>query len=93
MKQRISVRFDAAILRLAKQKGCPEEDAARLVSSSKRRSRNYLRQFAATPKERKTAYQLFCERPMKISRRQLRYMVKEDISGLYRTSMLSLYGK
>lgn len=80
MKQRISVRFDAAILRLAKQRAAEERrPLGELVQEA---LANYLRQFAATPKERKTAYQLFCERPMKISRRQLRYMVKEDIWGL-----------
>jgi hypothetical protein len=33
---------------------------------------NYLRTFAATPKERKMAYQLFCGRPMSALPDQLR---------------------
>ena len=80
MKQRISVRFDAAILRLAKQRAAEERrPLGELVQEA---LANYLRQFAATPKERKTAYQLFCERPMTIPPEQIRYVLAEDMWDL-----------
>jgi len=39
----------------------------------------YLRKQAATPKERKIAYHLFCEQPIKIPSEQLRYLFEEDM--------------
>lgn len=42
----------------------------------------YLRKEAVTPKERKMAFRLFCERPMKIPGGQLRYVLEEDMRNL-----------
>jgi len=39
----------------------------------------WTRTKTATPKERKMAYHLFCDRPMKIPPEQLRYVLKEDM--------------
>jgi hypothetical protein len=80
MKQKISVRFDAEILRLAKRRAT--EERCPLGELIQKALAHYLREFPATPKERKIAYQLFCERPMKIPPKQLRYVVKENMWDL-----------
>lgn len=78
MKHKISVVIDAEIMRLAKQKAAEER---RPLSDLIREALvQYLRKEAPTSQERKMAYRLFCERPMKL--RQLRHILKEDILGL-----------
>ena len=42
----------------------------------------YLRKEAATPTERKMAFQLFCERPMTVPTEQIRYVLEEDMWDL-----------
>jgi len=80
LKQKISVRFDAEILRLARQRAAEEHrPLGELIQEV---LANYLRKFVATPKERKKAYQLFCERAMKIPPKQFRYVVKENMWDL-----------
>jgi hypothetical protein len=76
MKQKISARIDAEILRLAKQRAA--EEGRPLGELIQEGLANYLRKFATTP-ERKMAYQLFCERPMRILPDQLRYVCEEDV--------------
>jgi hypothetical protein len=77
MKQKISVRFDAEILRLAKQRAA--EERRPLGELIQELLANYLRKSVATPKERKKAYQLFCERPMRLYDAQLRQVLEEDV--------------
>jgi hypothetical protein len=77
MKQKISVRFDTEILRLAKQRAAKEQRP--LDELIQEALANYLRKFAATPEERKMAYQLFCERPMRLSDEQVRQALGEDV--------------
>jgi predicted DNA binding CopG/RHH family protein len=57
MKQKISVRLDTEILQLAKQRAAKERRP--LDELIQEALANYLRKFAATPEERKMAYQLF----------------------------------
>ena len=79
MKRKITTAIDAEILRLAKQKAAEERRPLHeLIQAA---LAQYLRRNAATPKERKMAYHLFCERPMKIPPRQLRYVLEEDVWG------------
>ena len=79
MKRKISTAIDAEILHLAKQKAAEERRPLHeLIQAA---LAQYLRRNAATPKERKMAYHLFCERPMKIPPRQLRYVLEEDVWG------------
>ena len=79
MKQKISVPFDTEILRLAKQRAV--EKGRPLGELIQEALANHLRKFAATPKERKMAYQLFCEQPMRLSGKQLRQVLQEEIWG------------
>jgi hypothetical protein len=78
MKQKISARIEERIVRLAKRKAAKE---GRTVSKPVQKAlEQYLWQgAAASPKERKKAFHLFCERPMKIPSAQLRYVLDEDI--------------
>jgi hypothetical protein len=39
----------------------------------------HLRKGAATPKKREMAVHLFCQRPMKITQQQLRYVLDENM--------------
>ena len=76
MKQKISVVIDSEIVRLAKRRAAKER---RTLSELVRGAlTSYLQGNAAMPEERKMAHHLFCERPMKISSRQLRYVLEED---------------
>jgi hypothetical protein len=63
-------------LRLAKQKAAKERRP--LSDLIQEALEQYLSQGAASPKERKMAFHLFCERPMKIPQKQLRYLLAED---------------
>jgi hypothetical protein len=77
MKDKISVRLDAEILRLAKRKAAEED---RSLSDLVRDAlAKYLSRDAATPEERQKAFQLFCEQPMRLSGGQLRRVLQEDV--------------
>jgi hypothetical protein len=80
MKQKIGTLIEEDIMRLAKRRAVEERRTlSDLIQDALVR---YLRKEAATPKERKTAFSLFCERPMKIPWRQLRYVLEEDMWDL-----------
>ena len=77
MKRKISVVIDSEIVRLAKRRAAKERRS--LSELIREALTSYLRRNVASAEERKMAYHLFCERPMKISLRQLRYVLKEDV--------------
>ena len=77
MKQKISMLIEEKIVRLVKRKAA--EEGRPLSDLIQEALEQYLRNDAATPKERQTAFHLFCERPMKIPREQLRYVRDEDM--------------
>ena len=77
MKQKISIFIDEEILRLAKKRA--EKEQRTLSDLIQESLMKHLRRDAATPKERKMAYQLFCERPMKVPQKQLRFILNEDM--------------
>ena len=77
MKQKISMHFDAEILRLAKRRAAKERrPLGELIQEA---LTNYLRKSEATPEKRKMAYQLFCEAPMRLSGEQLWQVLQEKI--------------
>ena len=81
MKQKINIFIDAGIARLAKKRAA--EDQQTLSQLIEEALIKHLRKEAlSTSHERKMAYRLFCERPMKIPARQLRYILKEDMWSL-----------
>jgi hypothetical protein len=80
MKQKISIVIDAEIVRLARKRAAEEQRTLNdLIQNAVVK---YLQKDAATSRRRKIAYQLFCEQPIKIPLRQLRYIIKEDIWNL-----------
>jgi hypothetical protein len=80
MKQKIGTLIEEDIMRLAKRRAAEEgRPMSDLIQDA---LVQYLRKDAATPRERKTAYQLFCERPMKIPAKQLRHLLEEDMWDL-----------
>ena len=80
MKQKISTVIDAEILRVAKQRAA--EERRPLNELVREALMKYLGENAATPEERKMAYQLFCERPMKIPPQLLQYVIEDDMFNL-----------
>jgi hypothetical protein len=77
MEQKIRTLIEKGTLRLAKQKAAKE---GRLLSDLIQDAlEQYLSKGAARPKERAMAFHLFCERPMKIPQKQLRYLLDEDM--------------
>ena len=80
MKKKIGTLIEENTMRLAKRKAA--EEGRSLSEVIQDALVQYLRKEAATPKERKMAFQLFCERPMKIPPEQIRYVLKEDMWDL-----------
>ncbi|MBN1842854.1 MAG: hypothetical protein JW883_11315 [Deltaproteobacteria bacterium] len=76
MKKKIGTLIEEEVIRLAKHRATDEgrplsdliQDA--LVS--------YLSKRVPKPRERDAAYQIFCERPLKLSREQFQQIFKED---------------
>jgi hypothetical protein len=77
MKQKIGTLIEEDIMRLAKRKAA--EEGRSLSDLIQDALVQYLRKEPASPKERKLAYQLFCERPMKIPPEELRHLLAEDM--------------
>jgi hypothetical protein len=77
MKRKIGTLIEEDVIRLAKRRAADEgrplsdliQDA--LVS--------YLSAGIPDPRKREAAYEVFCERPMRISRDQLREILEEDM--------------
>ena len=80
MKQKIGTLIEEDIMRLAKRKAA--EESRSLSDVIQDALVQYLRKETGTPKERKMAYHLFCERPMKIPPEQLRHVLEEDMWDL-----------
>jgi hypothetical protein len=77
MKQKHSVFIEREVLRVAKQKATQEGRALDdLIEDALDR---YLNSGANTAGQRKMAFHLFCEQPMKISPKQLHYLLDEDM--------------
>jgi hypothetical protein len=79
MKKKIGPLIDKGIIQLARRKAA--EEGRPLCDLIEDALEQYLRKGATTPEERKKAFQLFCKRPMKISRQQFRYLLDEDMWG------------
>jgi hypothetical protein len=77
MKQKIGTQIEEEIMRLAKRKAAEEgRSISDLIQDA---LVQYLRKDAAAPSERRMAYHLFCERPMKLPPEQLRHVLEEDM--------------
>ena len=78
MKRKTTIVIERDTMWLAKRKAAQEgRSVSNLIEDALAK---YLRKQLPTPAERRLAFHIFCERPMKIPRRQLRYVLEEDAS-------------
>jgi hypothetical protein len=80
MKKKVGTVIEENTMRLAKRKAA--EEGRSLSEVIQEALVQYLRKEAATPKERRMAFHLFCEQPMKIPSEQLRYVLEEEMWDL-----------
>ena len=77
MKQKITIIMDKEVLRLARETAAKEHRTlSELIEEA------LVKCFPAettTSHARQMAYQLFCQRPMKLTRKQFRLILNEDI--------------
>ena len=77
MKQKIGTQIEEEIMKLVKRKAAEEgRSISDLIQDA---LVQYLSTGAASPKEREMAYQLFCERPLKLNPEQFRQVLEEDM--------------
>jgi hypothetical protein len=74
MKQKLGMLIEEKIVRLARRKAA--EESRPLSDLIQDALGQYLGKGAASPKERKMAFHLFCQRPMKIPQEQLCYVLR-----------------
>ena len=77
MKQKIGTILEKEVLRRAKRKAV--EDGRPLSGVIQDALESYLSQARPEPAKRDAAYQLFCERPMRLSKKQLRAVFEADV--------------
>ncbi len=69
--------MNKGVLRLAKETAAKEHRTlSQLIEEALAKC---FPQETTTPHERKMAYELFCQRPMKLTRKQFRLILNEDI--------------
>jgi len=77
MKRRVKVLIDAEILRLARQRAADHDrPLSDLIQDA---LAQYLKKDAVTSKERKIAFNLFCKQPMRLSGKQWRQVLQEEV--------------
>lgn len=77
MKRKISTLIEKNIARLAKRRAA--EQGRPLGDLIQDALTQFLNEDAATPRERRMAFRLFCQRPMRIRQEQFRYVLDEDM--------------
>ena len=77
MKRKIGILLEPDTMRLAKLRAAQQKWA--LSDLIEEALVQYLRKQRPTAEERKMAFQLFCEQPMKVPASQLRYVLEEDV--------------
>ena len=76
MKKKMAIVIERGTMRVAKRK--PAEEGRPLSNLIEDALVQYLNKQSAIPEERKRAFRLFCEQPMKVPSGQLRYVLDED---------------
>ena len=76
MKQKVGTILEEEVLRRAKRKAL--EEGRPLSDVIQDALESYLSQDRPEPAKRDAAYQLFCERPMRLSKEQFRAVLEED---------------
>jgi len=80
MKRKVGTLLEDEVMRAAKRQAAVEKRSlSDLIQDA---IRQYLRRQPATSTERRMAYQVFCDQPMRVSKRQLRQMLEENLWDL-----------
>jgi len=76
MRQKLGTLIEEKVMRLAKRRAA--EEGRPLYEIIEEALTSYLNGQASSHNEREAAYHMFCERPLKLSRRQFRQILEED---------------
>jgi hypothetical protein len=76
MKRKVGTLLGEEVLKLAKHRAL--EEGRSLSDVIQESIVHYLSNKVPDPRKREKAYQLFCERPMRISKQQLKEILEED---------------
>ena len=76
MKRKVGTLIEEEVIKLAKHRAL--EEGRPLSDVIQDALVTYLSNRMPDPKKRESAYQLFCERPMRLSRKQFREILEED---------------
>ena len=76
MRQKLGTLIEEKVMRLAKRRAA--EEGRPLYEIIEEALTSYLKGQASSQNEREAAYHMFCERPLKLSRRQFRQILEED---------------
>jgi hypothetical protein len=77
MKRKVGTLLEEEVLKLAKHRAL--EEGRPLSDVIQESIVHYLSNKLPDPKKRERAYQVFCERPMRISKQQLKEILEEDV--------------
>jgi hypothetical protein len=80
MKKKVGTLLDEEIIRHAKRRAA--EEGRPLSDVIQDALASYLSDKGLDPKKREKAYQLFCERPIRISKNQFKEILEEDAWNL-----------
>ncbi len=76
MKRKVGTLIEEEVIKLAKHRAL--EEGRPLSDLIQDALVTYLSNRLPDPQKRESAYQLFCERPMRLSHEQFRKVLKED---------------
>lgn len=76
MKQKVETLLEEDVLRRAKRRAADENRSLSYVIQDA--LERYLSESRAEPARRDAAYQLFCERPMRLAPEQLKAVLRHD---------------
>jgi hypothetical protein len=76
MKKKVGTLIEEEVIKLAKYRAL--EEGRPLSDMIQDALITYLNNRMSDPKKRERAYQLFCERPMRLSQKQFREILEED---------------
>ena len=80
MKRKVGTLIEEEVLKLAKHRAF--EESRPLSDVIQDSIVLYLSNKVPSPQKRENAYQLFCERPMRISKKQFQEILEEDVWDL-----------
>ena len=77
MKRKVGTLLEEEVLKLAKHRAL--EEGRPLSDVIQESIVHYLNNKVPDPKKRETAYQIFCERPIRVSKQQFKEILEEDV--------------